>query len=70
MLYKNISTKTTDAQKKIINNDAIGKTIEITQRGHSVIVCTRHFFISVFFAYILFMVNRTFNATPTENLLE
>jgi len=58
MLYKDITTKTTDVRKKIINNDAIGKpvrqvckaslwqraTIEITQRGHSIIAYSLHFY--------------------------
>ena len=44
-------------------------TIEITQRDHSFIACSRHMCIWVlFFAHIPFVVNRTFNATLTERL--
>ena len=38
-------------------------TIEITRRDNFVIACSRHIYIWVlFFAYIPFVVNRTFNA--------
>ena len=41
-------------------------TIEISRRGHSIIACSRHIHIFLFFAYIPFVVNRTINATPPE----
>jgi len=43
-------------------------TIEITCRDHSIIACSRHIYMVLFFAHIPFVVNRTFNATPTERL--
>jgi len=46
------------------------QTIEITRRGHSIIVCSRHIYSIwvLFFAHISFVVNRAFNATPAERL--
>ena len=43
-------------------------TIEITRRDHSVIACSRHIHIFLFFAPIPFVVNHTINATPPERL--
>jgi len=43
-------------------------TIEITRRDHSIIACSRHIHIFLFFAHIPFVVNHTTNATPTERL--
>ena len=43
-------------------------TIEITQRDHYIIACSRHTHIFLFFAHILFVVNHTINATPPERL--
>jgi len=43
-------------------------TIEITWRDHSVIACSRHMHIFLFFVHIPFMVNHTINATPPERL--
>jgi len=43
-------------------------TIEITRRDHSVIACSRHTHIFLFFAHIPFVVNHTINATPPERL--
>jgi len=39
-------------------------TIEITRRDHSIIACSRHVYMVLFFAHIPFVVNHTFNATP------
>jgi len=41
-------------------------TIEITCHDHSIFACLRHIYVVLFFAHIPFMVNHTFNATPTE----
>jgi len=43
-------------------------TIEITWRDHSIIACSRHIHLFLFFAHIPFAVNHTINATPTERL--
>ena len=43
-------------------------TIEITQRDHSIIACSHHAYIFLFFAHIPFVVNHTINATPPERL--
>jgi len=43
-------------------------TIEFTCHAHSVIACSRHIHILLFFAHIPFVVNHTTNATPTERL--
>jgi len=43
-------------------------TIEFTCRNHSIIACSWHINILLFFAHILFVVNHTINATPTERL--
>ena len=43
-------------------------TIEIAQRDHSIIVCSRHTQIVLFFAHIPFVSNHTINATPPERL--
>ena len=43
-------------------------TIEITRRDHSIIVCSGHIHIFLFFAHIPFVVNHTINATPPERL--
>ena len=43
-------------------------TIQIMRRNHSVIACSRHVYVVLFFAHIPFVVNHTFNATPAETL--
>jgi len=43
-------------------------TIEITRRDHSIIACSRHIDIFLFFAHIPFVVNHTINATPPERV--
>ena len=43
-------------------------TIEFTRRHHSIITCSRHIYVLLFFAHIPFVVNHTFNATPPERL--
>jgi len=43
-------------------------TIEITRHDHSIIACSRHIYVVLFFAHIPFVVNHTFNATPAESL--
>jgi len=43
-------------------------TIEITRRDHSIIACSCHIHVFLFFAHIPFMVNHTINATPPERL--
>ena len=43
-------------------------TIEITRRDHSIIACSRHICMVLFFTHIPFVVNRTINATPPERL--
>ena len=43
-------------------------TIEITRRDQSIIACSRHIHIFLFFAHIPFVVNHTINATPPERL--
>jgi len=35
-----------------------------TCRNHSIIACSHHIYMVLFFAHIPFMVNRTFSATP------
>ena len=42
--------------------------IEITCRDHSIIACSRHIYVVLFFTHIPFVVNHTFNATPMERL--
>jgi len=41
---------------------------EITRRDHSIIACSRHIYMALFFAHIPFVVKHTFNGTPTERL--
>ena len=41
-------------------------TMEVARRGHSIIACSHHVYIVLFFAHIPFVVNHTFNATPAE----
>jgi len=43
-------------------------TTEIMRRNHSIIACSRHIYLVLFFAHIPFVLNHTFNATPTERL--
>jgi len=43
-------------------------TIEITRHDHSIIACSRHMYMVLFFAHIPFVVNRAFSATPAERL--
>ena len=43
-------------------------TIEITRRDHSIIACSRHIDIFLFFEHIPFVVNHTINLTPPERL--
>jgi len=42
-------------------------TIEITRRDHSIIACSRHTYVVLFFAHIPFVLNHTF-PTSTERL--
>jgi len=42
--------------------------IEFTCHDHSIIACSRHVYILLFFVHIPFVVNHTFNATPLERL--
>ena len=37
-------------------------------RDHSIIACSRHIYILLFFAHVPFVVNHTFNALPPERL--
>jgi len=43
-------------------------TIEIMHHNHSIIACSHHIYVMLFFAHIPFVVNHTFNAMPTERL--
>jgi len=43
-------------------------TIEITRRDHSIIACSRHIYMVVFYAHIPFVVNHTINTMPIERL--
>ena len=43
-------------------------TIELTCHDHSIIACSRHLYILLFFAHIPCVVNHTINTTPTERL--
>jgi len=43
-------------------------TIEIIRRDHSIIACSRHLHVFLFFAHIPLVVNHTINATPRERL--
>jgi len=43
-------------------------TLEITRRDHSIIACSRHIHVFLFFAHIPFVMNHTINATPPERL--
>ena len=43
-------------------------TIEFTCHDHSIIACSRHIHIFLFFAHIQFVVNHRINATPLERL--
>jgi len=43
-------------------------TIKFTCHDHSIIACSHHIHIFLFFACIPFMVNHTINATPLERL--
>jgi len=43
-------------------------TIEIPRRNHSIIACSRHLYLVLFFTHIPFVVNPAFNATPPERL--
>jgi len=38
------------------------------RRNHSIIACSRHIYVVLFFAHIPLVVNHTFKATPTERL--
>jgi len=40
----------------------------LTRHDHSIVACSRHKHILLFFAHIPFVVNHTFNATPTDRL--
>ena len=42
--------------------------MEMTCYDHSIIACTHHLYMVLFFTHISFMMNRTFNATPPERL--
>ena len=41
-------------------------TIEITRRDHSIIACSRHTYMVLFFAHIPFVVNRAFQRNVSE----
>ena len=43
-------------------------TIEFTCRGHSIIACSHHIYMVLFFVHIPFVVDHTFSAIPTERL--
>jgi len=43
-------------------------TTEFTRRDHSIIACSHHIYILLFFAHIPFVVNHTINTMPTERL--
>jgi len=43
-------------------------TMEIMRCNRSIIACSRHVYLVLFFAHIPFVVNHTFNATPPERL--
>ena len=43
-------------------------TIEFTRQDHSIIACSNHVYILLFFAHIPFVMNHTFNTTPPERL--
>ena len=43
-------------------------TIEFTCHDHSIIACSRHIYLVLFFTHIPFVVNCAFSATPTERL--
>ena len=43
-------------------------TIEVTCHDHSIIACSRHIYVLLFFAHIPFVVNHTINATPPQRL--
>jgi len=38
------------------------------RRNHSVIACSRRIYVVLLYAHIPFVVNHTFNVTPTERL--
>jgi len=40
---------------------------ELPHRNHSIIACSRHIYILLFFAHILFMVNHTINTTQRRS---
>jgi len=43
-------------------------TIQIMRRNNSIIACSRHIYVVLFFAHIPFVVNHTINAMPTKML--
>ena len=43
-------------------------TIEFTCHDHSIIACSRHVYVVLFFTHIQFVVSHTINATPMERL--
>jgi len=43
-------------------------TIEFIRRDHSIIACSRHIYMVLFFTHIPFVVNRAFNAPPPMRL--
>jgi len=43
-------------------------TVEIMRRNDSIIACSHHIYVVLFFAHIPFVVNHTFNATPKGRL--
>ena len=43
-------------------------TVEFTWQDHSIIACSRHIYMVLFFVHIPFMVDCTFSATPVEKL--
>jgi len=45
-----------------------GHSLRSLHRDHSVIACSRHVYMVLFFAHIPFVVNRAFSATPMKRL--
>jgi len=45
-----------------------GNSPRSLHRNRSIIACLRHIYMGLFFTHILFVMNRTMNATPTERL--
>jgi len=43
-------------------------TIEFTQQDHSIIACSRHMYMLLFFTHILFVVNRAFQCNANREV--